>query len=79
MSEDRMTTWPSPGAIAISLPEGVSLEPLARAEVPALIAALPVWCPDLDVSDLAVLDRPFGHVTINQCLFAIEGSADEDA
>ena len=31
------------------------------------------------VPDLAVQDRPFGHVTINQCLFALEGSVDEYA
>lgn len=31
------------------------------------------------VPDLAVLHRTFGDVTINQCLFAIEGSPDEAA
>lgn len=31
----------------------------------------------LIVPNLAVLDRTFGHVTINQCLFGIQGSAED--
>lgn len=40
-------------------------------------APLPPSVGRVIVPNLAILDRPFGHVTINQCLFAIEGSADE--
>lgn len=34
--------------------------------------ALPLVVGQAIVPDLAVLDRPFGHVTLNQCLFGIE-------
>lgn len=41
--------------------------------------ALPPEVGRVIVPDLAVLHQTFGEVTINQCLFAIEGSADEGA
>lgn len=43
--------WPSSDAIAamIRLPEGYRVEPLRRSEIPALVAAITDWHPDISV------------------------------
>lgn len=50
-------SWPDPGAVALDvpLPEGVRVRQLARGDVPALIATLDAWDPELRQLDRAAL------------------------